>query len=222
MASLTDISALLDQKLAAFKTDLKAELKEIVDEISAKLDIPSIKQLQVTSTEHTETLQKLELHIKELEASLDDQVNRSMRNNRIFKNIKEEGNETWDMTKDTIAKYLQDVTEDDHDTISESIDHAHRGGKKSTCRTIFVRFNSSSDASYYFDCYKKLAISSKNTQWKMEHQYSPKVTARRNEALFKHKDLIQNKTVSAGYIDYPAKLMVKGFGQGKYTLHQEF
>ena len=53
-------------------------------------------------------------------------------------------------------------------------------------------------------------------------QFSPPVTARRNDAMLERQTLLQRKLITGGYVEYPAKLMVKLAGQAKYTLHKEF
>ena len=56
----------------------------------------------------------------------------------------------------------------------------------------------------------------------MDHQYSPDVTARRNQAMLLRRELLNKKQITAGYLDYPARLMVKVSGETKYTKHQDF
>ena len=77
---------------------------------------------------------------EELEKSLDDQINRSMRNNLILKHIPEEEHESWDTTKDKVGEFLEGLTGINREKVKDNIERAHHGGKKmkNRHRNIFI------------------------------------------------------------------------------------
>ena len=51
--------------------------------------------------------------------------------------------------------------------------------------------------------------------------YSSSVTARRNKAMLKHKELKRDEKAIQGYVKYPAILMVKKPGERSYFVYAE-
>ena len=134
MASINDITALLDKKLGQLKT-------EIVEEITKKLKQEILKEINENLVEMFETYNKtLEVQnqrIQEqnkrlvgLEEHVGELTNRNMRNNIVIKGIKEDENETWDQTEKKVATFLQDLDNEDINYVHNQIERAHRGGKK--------------------------------------------------------------------------------------------
>ena len=56
----------------------------------------------------------------------------------------------------------------------------------------------------------------------IEQRYGPDTTWRRNQAKLLRKHLISRKEIVSGYVNFPAKLMVKKTKEGKYSLHTDF
>ena len=104
--------------------------------------------------------------------------------------------------------------------IDRLIDRAHRGGKRNSRgpRNIYIKFLSSQTVDHFME-----AIRTQTLPFRIERQYSKAVNDRRNTAMMERKKLKTiDKTIQSGYLDYPAKLMVKLHGERKYTLHKEF
>ena len=147
-----------------------------------------------------------------------------MRNNLIIKNIPEEDQETWDISKNKVGEILESISGVDRNKITEGIERAHRGGKKKADkrRNIYIRFYSWDDAEYYFQKFKSLAMKKHHFNYKIDRQYSKKLTSRRNEAMLERKRLLDSKQIVSGYVDFPAKLLVKKSVNTRYALHAEY
>ena len=148
-----------------------------------------------------------------------------MRNNITIKGIEEVENETWDTTKKLLTKYLTYLQPEEYDDNTPlRIERAHRGGKKKKDhpRHIFARLYSSEDCTLFTDLSRHDNIKNPHTKCKIELQFSPKVTDRRNEAMKKRREHIQANSISSGYHNYPAKLMVRKNGGKEFYLHSEF
>ena len=52
--------------------------------------------------------------------------------------------------------------------------------------------------------------------------YGPMTTERRRLAMQERKRLKESKDIISGYVDFPAKLMVKVAKDGKYKCHKDF
>ena len=52
--------------------------------------------------------------------------------------------------------------------------------------------------------------------------YGPLTTERRRLAMQERKLLKENNEIISGYLDFPAKLMVKTSKDGKYKCHKDF
>ena len=65
-------------------------------------------------------------------------------------------------------------------------------------------------------------VANKRYAISIEQQFSEKLKARRNMAMMKTRDLLADKTIISGFLEYPAKLMVKFTGDTKYKTHSVF
>ena len=103
---------------------------------------------------------------------------------------------------------------------------AHRGptvkfdDKKSGIRDIHALF---------FDwnvCQEVLSGMIKHGKGKgiyVEQRYGPDTTARRNMAKMERRNLLDSETITNGFVDYPAKLMVKYHEEEEnYTLLKDY
>ena len=173
----------------------------------------------------TSDLSNQQQQIKALEDQIEDLTNRNMRNSIIIRGIAEDDkNETWETTKTKVAEFFQSLHNEDTNTTKLRIERAHRGGnsKNNQPRTIFARLYCSEDVKMYHELTRKENVSNRNYPYKVDFHYSEKVNVRRNEALKKRRELLIDKTITAGYVNFPAKLMVKLKGSTGYTYYQEF
>ena len=147
-----------------------------------------------------------------------------MRNSLILKNIPEdEGENNWDDTKCTVATHLSKVLGINKNDITNRIERAHRGGKKSQKyhRNIYIRLYSSEDVKYYIFELRKLNMAKKTNIIGM-NQYSKKLTERRNQALYERKKLKDKKEIISGYVKFPAILMIKREGDNGFVFKESF
>ena len=158
----------------------------------------------------------LEEQLKLRDIEIDEIVNRSMRGNVVIKGIPEKENEDWDTTKSIATDYISTLSNENTDTVFRKLDRVHRGGKMegNKPRHIYANFVYSTDASFYVDLSVKKWVSCHNKgetkpTWRMEHQYSKKLTERRDKALLYRQELLRKKEYAQVRLAYPAKLLGK-------------
>ena len=186
-----------------------------------------IAELERNSTQKDNDIRALRLENETLKSDLDDQVNRGMRNNLIIKGIPEEDKEDDEATRKIVCEALATLTtEYAADDIEDLLDRTHRGGKRqrnnqgpepARPRNIYMNFISS----FHVDHFMK-AVRTEKPYFKLERQFSKPVTDRRNLAMLERRKLLTNKQIKSGYLEYPARLMVKSDGDENYRLHKDF
>ena len=221
--TLGAVGLLLDTKLKAYNNELVMKIDERLNFITA-----SINEQNEIVTEHTESLNILQTRITELENSLDEQINRSMRNNIIMKGITEEKGEAWAQTKDLVSNIISRHLNLDKNMVYHGIERAHRGGNLTSNkphnkpRNIFIRLFSTEDVKTYLDGFRNLNMNNRDMKIIISQQFSDKLSIRRNEAMIKRRELKTNGQIISGYVEYPATLMIKKAGDKKYSVEQEF
>ena len=161
----------------------------------------------VIQTNDTQAVQ-----ISTLRYRLEDQTNRSCRQTLIIRGIREKPNETWKDTKQLLSDTLAKICKLDKAKLPSKIMRAHRGpsvekeDKKHGARDIHALF---------FDwntCQEILSGMIKNGKGKgvyVEQRYGPDTTTRRSLAKIERRTLLDNETIACGFVDFPARLMVK-------------
>ena len=169
--------------------------------------------------------------IERLEDYIDDQANRGMRENIVLRGISETETENA-TTVDVVSKFLfEQVYKQDPSVtlfgVRASIVRAHRSKFNPTRdqnkgpRPIFIKMVRDD----YADVILRLSIKNgvyKSTGVKVNPQFTPRLQKRVDEALKLRKDMLKQKEIVAGHVDYPAKLMVKFPNDQKYKLVKEF
>ena len=199
---------------------LAIENEEKINIISKKTDV---LQAKLNETESANQI---------LTDQLDDQINRNLRCTLIFKGIMENEHETsYEATAsilaNTIAKIDPTLLPED---IIKNIDRAHRTAKNknrntvnSGPRPIIAKFLS---WKYSQDIIKRIIQNNRSsTENKVfvTQMYSPRVTARINEALKYRKEILKHDNTKSMYVAYPAKLMGKDKGTKEpYKLVKSF
>ena len=249
MATLDEVKDLLTNLSNDFK-EHRAHMKTSLDEVTTKIDdiktrltanekiisehnikihvnIDDIKTNKFEISELSNTIKQLEKDNEMLANSLDEQIDRNMRETLIFSGIG--GTEkTWDETKKTLAKTLESLEKkkvtnaDDRYTrqdFSYAIVRAHRGGKgKKNENNVYAKFNSQE----LVDHIKTLAFADKNIF--INQMHSPKV----NERLYKGRQLIKTLKASAAsktwklYMNDRCQLMCKKPGEERYIVYKQF
>ena len=185
MATIADISKLLDEKLDAKLDILRKEITaDIEKRIQAKIDENAqnifgntatieghSQQLETLRKEHPAQVEEYRLKVEELSAQLkkqndelDDLTNRSMRGNIVIRGLPEDPKEDWSTTKNKLCDYLSSISSEPAQTIYYKIDRAHRSGKRVTGkpRNIYANFTQSIDAKYYVEQSAKHNVKNKD------------------------------------------------------------
>lgn len=216
-----DILREMHSKFAEFKMDIQKTTEIAVKaETLANDNLQQISRLQASVNELKEAN-------RNLSASLDDQINRSMRSTLIFKGIKEEPHETWEETEKILAETISRHLEIDLDKVSDMIERAHRGRNETSDRKVpryvFVKFFSWKDSETVKNGFSSLCRQHPKMGIRVDQMYSKVVTKRRNEAMLERRTLLAAKEISNGYLAYPAILMIKRQKSDKqYTKYKSF
>ena len=231
MATKEDVQQILSDRLSTMETTITNNVKRHFDETITNLVIKTQK-LEAELYDKNGVIDGLRTEIgelrgemKKLHSEVDDQINRNMRNNIIIKDLPEvNSDDEREDTRQLVITTLADMSDGKYseDYLDQYIDRAHRGkklrdGERRGPRHVYVKFLSSQ----LVDDFVLFARSSDGTI-RIDKQYSKPVTDRRNLAFMERKTLKRQKTIVGGYVEFPAKLMVKFPGQKKYTLHKEF
>ena len=99
-ATIQDIAALLDQRFAKFKAEMKMEILKELDQRMTNMDetitknsmnisanTSSIEGISNLVEHQNDIIEKLQKECDELKTDLDEQINRSLRGNIIVKGI---------------------------------------------------------------------------------------------------------------------------------------
>lgn len=238
--TIKEIENLLDKQKKSIITEIQSKIEDLSSELNRKLTnlgnriavIETVTtELQANSSSHDVLIKQLEektdqLYIRnqELETQLEDQINRSLRKTLIVRGIKEDDKEeTWQKTEELLADLLQRHLQIAKEDGIKMIDRAHRGGRMSkNGRPIYVKFKAWKDSQQVLNGFTKQRIRNTNMNIKIDQMYSKKLTERRNLAMQERKILVETEQIVSGYINFPAKLMIKKAGTPKYILYKEF
>ena len=178
--------------------------------------------------------------LQQLKEEGEEHKNRQLRETLIFKNIPEEGEETFDDTREILATVISETCDTiDYDTAFNEINRAHREKKpknpqqndrpsRAGKRHIFVGFHSWYICQTIIDAFRKKRASDRDFVIFADQMYGPLTMQRRGMALLLRKQLKTQGTITGGYVDYPAKLFVNltgnidGQGHKVYSFHSDF
>lgn len=193
-------------------------------------NIATINETLVEISDKYDNLQKdnstYVVRIRVLEKKLEDQVNRSSRKSIVVRGVKESANETWEDTRAILAKEIAKVANINEQNASSMIERVHRSrpnAYKEGKRDIIAGFYDWNDSELVKLKFRAAAMKGKVKGIFVDQKYGPLTTWRRNHALMERRKLIGDKTISNGFVAYPAKLMVKkNKTDKKYFLHKDF
>ena len=182
------------------KEDIKNELKTMKESIKEEINI-----------------RKIEGQLKAALIELEDLRNRSMRSTLIFKNIKEERKETWEDTARILTNFIVEDLKLSYryDEIDNQISRAHCGSSEDSHdnqtdhqghRAIYAQFVNWRTAEEIRNRVIELN-SKKQTPVIVNQMFSKELTKRRNQALKKRKEVLQNDNELQIKLEFPAKLM---------------
>ena len=191
-------------------TEVKEELRE------AKEAHKNTEERLFAMEEKYHTMSKnydiLAMKAATTEVRLEDQTNRGLRKTLVIRNVKEQPHEKWADTRNIVVDSLQTATKIDRDYLYGAIERVHRGkstgieNKKAGKRDIFALFYDWNKAQEVLSEFRK---NGRKVGIYVDQMYGPDTTYRRNAALKKRKEMLADKTIEQGFVDHPAKLMVK-------------
>ena len=169
----------------------------------------------------------LEKDNEQLAKSLDEQIDRNMRETLIFSGV--DGTEkTWDETKDKLARTLAKLEQKkvakpeerySVDDFFDGIVRAHRGGKgRKDANKIFAKFSSQQMVDHI------KTLSHVNRDLFINQMHSPMV----NQSLYDSRKLIKTLRGSHAskhwklYMNDRCQLMCKRQGEDKYVMYKQF
>ena len=164
--------------------------------------------------------------LNKLEDENDDLRNRSMRSTLIFRGIpEEEQNYSWENVTKHFVNTLVKKLRLDYYELDLQINRAHRtpaNESESVCRPIFAQFV---NWRYADDVRRRLIKlhAAKQSNISVTQMFTKRLTTRRNEALKRRKELLEEDPTLQIYREYPAKLMGKKRNtKGKYRVIEIF
>lgn len=205
-------------------TNLKTEITNLKTETNKTKDIAT--DAISLARENSNELEGIKQEIDELSKYLDEQVNRSMRKTLVIKGLSVGDKEkTWEDTENRLINLVINEANVDVNHAKKMFERAHRGKKnekKSGPPSIYACLHDWKDAQYLIKTFKENNRNNRNLQIYIEQLYSPDVVKRRNQAMIVRKELLSKKEILAGYVEYPAILMVKKEVRGKYEKHSSY
>ena len=178
---------------------------------------------------------------------VEDNKNRQLRKTLVFKGIPEKryaaeggsaesGNgtprtrpESWDDTATVLATSMAEALNTTIEDARKMVERCHRAAPNSRYqgdapRLIFAAFVNWRDSERTKEAYRKYNIDNPGSRTFVENKFGPRTTMRRNQALKERKRLIDTQAIYNGYVQHPAKLMVKDtrVSGAKYKLWKDY
>ena len=213
---LGEIKNLKEENLAIRK-DFD-EVREI-----AKMNEGEILRLSSTINSLVDQNKLQAKQFSDISELLEDRTNRQLRSTLVFKGVpKHHSEKTWDDTRDVLASTVNSLLDISKEEASSLFERVHRGrdhehGPGHIYCKVF-NWNHSEKLKEDFLNLNK----SKNSRIRCEQKYGPRTTNRRNLALVLRKKLKEEGEIVSGYLNFPARLMVKKMGEDKYTELKDF
>ncbi len=185
-------------------SSIELRLKELED---------SCASVSTTQTKHNEDHVGYKKDIDSMKKVIDDQINRSMRGNLIFFGLEEVENEMYS-SKDIVSKFIFDrlYEETENITIQEiraTIVRAHRSKfrpDRNGPRPIYAKFYRDDAAATYLKRSIQKKVSNNNDGVRVKQQFTQELQVRMDKALKVRRELLEKKTITKGYVEYPATL----------------
>ena len=229
---------------------LKAEIVNLQHEVETlKTENDNIKKQSEMNKSNLESLKgennslkskivKLENEQSKLADEIEDRTNRQLRKTMVFRGIPEESvrrdpdneqsemrKENWEETEELLAKSISDICDDTSiSNARDMLERVHRSApnaryRGSGPRPIFAAFRDWKDAEYV-----KKQFRINDTAFRCDTKYGPRTSMRRDLAMKERKRLKDMGVITSGYVDFPARLMVRDSNQRgtKYYLKRDF
>ena len=220
-AEISQIKTMMED-LRASNEKQGSDIQELInDNNNLKLQISELMSVDSGTRLHDIIPDK----VSELEERLEERTNRQLRQTLVFRGIKENDKETWADTKqilsDIIAKTCDIAFEEAFDMINRTHRSAPNPRNKGN-RNIFANIYCWDDCERIIKDFRLNNINNTNFHISVNYKYGPLTTARRAESLSTRWSLKKDKSITKGFIAYPAKLMVIFNGDNAYKLYKDF
>ena len=233
-----------DAKLVVIEKNVQStdDRVEELNALIANKDENILKKFDVMSKRIEELEGKVALYenvpneLGQLAEKVEDRTNRQLRETLVFKGIPEDEDTEEDKyteTKKLLATIISThVTEVSYDEALKQIKRAHREADRDDHyragkRLIFAAFHSWDLCQLILQTFRRKCINDHEFPISAEQKYGPLTTRRRQLAHLTRKGLKETGTITSGYVDYPARLMVNYPGEvisnkKVYRLHTNF
>ena len=196
-------------------TDRLNSVEETLNELTS--------QKQVDSSPSSAISSGIEQRVQEVEELLEERTNRQLRKTLVIRGVSEgEHEKSWQDTEILLSKIFSETLNIPVEQARGMIDRCHRGGnpnhykKIGKPRPIFAAMYS------WKACEDLLWNARKKKNVFIDYKFGPKTTTRRNLALQKRRELLNQGTLCQAHVAYPARLMGKGKNDKKYRLIEDF
>ena len=200
--------------------ELKSQLDALCEKLSSFEDVKSAsinKEAQLSNK------------INEIEELVEARTNRQLRQTIIISGINEREGETWEETRELVAKTISKNLNMSFDTAGDMLNRVHRASRKDRMhpnkpRKIYAALYCWDDCELLIEKFRKLNISGR-TSIRIDYMFGPKTSQRRNLAMVKRKELKEAGILKSAYVAFPARLLGKRPGDGKddpYILIEDF
>lgn len=194
-----------------------------------------VRQLREEKTKLASDIKAANANIRAVEERVEERTNRQLRKTLVFRGIPEAAAvtandsrnsstssadtaptaaESWEASKKKIAEAIANVSDITAESAVEMVERAHRSApnpryKGTAPRPIFAAIYKWPDAETIVDAFRKFNIANPESKVSCDYKYGPMTTKRRSMAFLERKKLKETGEIVAGYVAYPARLMVK-------------
>jgi len=241
-----NLKGLIKSENAALKAEIinnQQEIESLKNENSnlkkqSEFNKSSIESLKGETATLKSKLAKFEANQNSLAEEIEERTNRQLRKTLVFRGIPEQSiqkdpssadsesrKENWADTEKLLAQKIADICDDTtFEDARAMIERAHRASpnpnyKGSSPRPIFAAFYDWKSSEFI-----KRQFRFNATELQCDNKYGSRTSARRNLAMKERKRLKDNGSIAGGYVDFPARLMVRDSNARgvKYYLKKDF
>ena len=215
---VTEIVNKFDEQTKSLQSSLQLAIDEGSEaEKMTAVSLEKVERLESTVGVLVETNKLQASQIHKLTNQLEERTNRQLRSTLVFKGIPEPPHEKfWEDTKTVLTEAVVNTVPNlNVQRARELFERVHRSGYtgKDGCkkgrRDIFVKMYDWNHGEQLNEDFRAARLSDREMKFSCEQKYGPLTTAKRNFALSERFKLKRDGVIVAGYVAYPAKLLVK-------------
>ena len=240
-----------DAKLTDIERNIQStdeSVTELREEIASKDDANTKKFKDLTDRIATlekkiELLVNVPTEMDRMAENIEDRTNRQLRETLVIKNVPEIGEENtnnstrnYQATKKILAELISRHLDMDYNEVFSELKRVHRERDRSHedleysrkgKRWIYAAFHSWDLSQEVIETFKMKCIKDRAFDISAEQKYGRLTTKRQQLALTLRKELKEAGTITSGFVNFPARLMVNYPGEMNgikkvYRLHTDF